>query len=99
MCGYIWTLRKTKQWIEATTKPPVIGFTDHHSLVDMQRQVNIFNTTSRIAANKKLIYALEYASQFNIRLIHKAGKDHKIPDALSRLQTIDATRDKDAPGT
>lgn len=27
MCGYVWTLRKTKQWTNRTTKPPVIRFT------------------------------------------------------------------------
>lgn len=33
-----------------------------------------------------------------VHMIQKAGKDHKIPDALSRLQAIDTTHDKDAPG-
>ena len=35
--------------------------------------------------NLKLIRASTYISQFNIVIKHKAGRDHVIPDALSRL--------------
>lgn len=74
----------------------MIGFTDHYSIVDMQQQVDISNTTSRTASNKKVLCALEYTSQFNIRLLHKAGKDPLIPDALSRPDATGAKHNEDA---
>ncbi|KAG5977496.1 hypothetical protein E4U56_007799 [Claviceps arundinis] len=40
---------------------------DHHSTVAMARQLDIVNTTSRHAVNKKLIRAMEFVSQFNVR--------------------------------
>ncbi|KAI3540897.1 hypothetical protein CABS01_06785 [Colletotrichum abscissum] len=56
------------------------------------RQVlDIANSTARTTANKKLVRALEYMSQFDIKIVHKPGKDHLVPDALSRLASTDNT--------
>ncbi|KAG6154866.1 hypothetical protein E4U51_008610 [Claviceps purpurea] len=41
---------------------------------------------------------MEYVSQFNVRTVHKPGKDHLVPDALSRLKTTEPTHDEQAPG-
>ena len=51
----------------------------------MQRQLDVANTTARSDANKKLLRAIEYLSQFQVRLFHKKGATHVVPDALSRL--------------
>ncbi|KAG6062997.1 hypothetical protein E4U32_001733 [Claviceps aff. humidiphila group G2b] len=64
----------------------------------MARQLDIVNTTSRHAVNKKLIRAMEYVSQFNVKAVHKPGKDHLVPDALSRLKVSEPTHREDAPG-
>ena len=50
-----------------------------------RRQLDIANTTARSGASKKLLRALEYLSQFQVRLFHRKGADHVIPDALSRM--------------
>jgi hypothetical protein len=76
----------------------VVCCTDHHSIVDLVRHLVIENTSTHHAVNKKLIRAMEYISQFNMRVLHKSGKDHVIPDALSRLKTIEPTHDDDARG-
>ncbi|KAK1827297.1 hypothetical protein QBC39DRAFT_362008 [Podospora conica] len=35
--------------------------------------------------NVRLVRALEYISNFDIQILHKPGRFHTIPDALSRL--------------
>lgn len=40
--GFLWTLRKTAKYINATDKPPVIMFTDHSSIIDMMRQKLVY---------------------------------------------------------
>ncbi|KAF7561559.1 hypothetical protein G7046_g2573 [Stylonectria norvegica] len=96
--GFVWTISKTKQWIDATETPPVVCFTDHKSIIDMMRQVDIANTTARPSVNKKLVRALEYISRFNVRVLHKSGETNLIPDALSRLPTTNNLTDAEAPG-
>lgn len=41
---------------------------------------------------------MEYASQFDVHLVHKLGKDYIIPDALSQLLTIRPHTDLDQTG-
>ncbi|RKL28359.1 hypothetical protein BFJ72_g12457 [Fusarium proliferatum] len=96
--GFLWTLRKTAKYINATNKPPAIMFTDHGAIPDMMRQSDIVNTTARTAVNKKLIRALEYISRFNICVIYKPGREHAVPDALSRLPNEYGQTPPDAPG-
>ncbi|KAM0740599.1 hypothetical protein ACQRIT_005783 [Beauveria bassiana] len=55
--------------------------------MEVTRYIDIANSTSRHTANKKLIQAMEYISQFDVRVLHRSGKDHVVPDALSRLPT------------
>lgn len=96
----VWAIAKTQHWIRATQNLPVILFTDHKAIVDIQsRQIkDITNSTSRATANKKLIRAMEYISQFDIQIIHKPGNDHVVPDALSRLPTAAPATTTEAPG-
>ncbi|KGQ08839.1 Transposon Ty3-I Gag-Pol polyprotein [Beauveria bassiana D1-5] len=96
--GYIWALRKLQHFIQATDKPPVICFTDHDSIVLLDKQRDIANTTSRQVVNKKIIRAMEYASNMEVRVIHRRGIDHVVPDALSRLTTSPPHTDPAAPG-
>lgn len=85
LAGLVWVLRKTRHMIESAQQPPII-YTDHGAAVGISRQESL-STSSTDKLNLRLIRASEYIQRFNIIIRHKPGKNHVVPDALSRLAT------------
>ncbi|KAJ2992809.1 hypothetical protein NUW58_g2043 [Xylaria curta] len=100
LCGFVWLLKKTRQWLNTAKMTPII-FTDCKAILGLhQRNADIANSTASSNANRKIVHALEFISQFNIRILHKPGKKHIVPDALSRLprEGIPSDPDPEDPG-
>lgn len=81
----IWAMEKLRPYLDGI-KFTVI--TDHHSLLWLDR---LKNPTGRLAR-----WAVRMQG-FNFTIIHRKGKDHVVPDFLSRavpmLDTVDAVKD------
>lgn len=60
--------------------------TDHHPLIYLQSQVNLF---------KKQARWMEYLQQFDFTITYVKGSDNKVADALSRRPAIQAEDDMD----
>jgi len=69
--------------------PPITIFTDHASLVSISKKSNLTTTVSTDKLNLRLVCAGEYLSRFLLLIRHKPGKANFVPDALSRLPTVD----------
>lgn len=69
--------------VDATEKPTVI-FTDHAATTGIVKQTSL-STSSVDKLNMRLVRASQYLSQFRLDVRYKPGKQHIVPDALSRL--------------
>lgn len=85
LAGLVWVLRKIRHLVE-TSKDPSIFYTDHGAALGIAKQTTL-STSSTDKLNLRLIRASDYIQRFNIILKHKPGKQHVVPDALSRLPT------------
>ena len=85
MVGIVWAVRKSHRMIRSTAQPTIV-FTDHSSTVAVVKQTNLV-TTSTDKANMRLVRAAQYLSQFDLDVRWKPGRQHIVPDALSRLPT------------
>ena len=61
---------------------------DHFVILDIMKQNSIISTTSTMRMNVRLIRASQFLRQFDLDVRHKPGKEHILPDALSRLTSI-----------
>ncbi|KAF2971329.1 hypothetical protein GQX73_g2213 [Xylaria multiplex] len=93
--GFVWALRKTRHWINVA-QAGVYIFTDHRSIIGLTRHHNIVNSTALSNKNLRLVRAIEYISRFTYTVLHKPGRLHIIPDALSRLPVL-SSDDNAAP--
>ena len=84
IAGFVWAIKKVRHMVESS-KNPVIIQTDHSAILDLMRQSSITTTTSTMRLNVRLIRASQFLRQFQLDVRHKPGKDHVVPDALSRL--------------
>lgn len=85
VAGLCWIIRKIAPMIRTAKKPPLL-FTDHSAAPPIARQTSLM-TTSIDKLNTRLVRASQYLSQFDIDYRYKPGKQHVVPDALSRLPT------------
>ena len=85
MAGVVWTVQKVHHMIRAAHSPTII-WTDHSAIPSIANQTKL-SSSNVDKLNLQLIQASTYLSQFNIFIKHKAGREHIIPDALSRLPT------------
>jgi hypothetical protein len=83
LAGLVWVLRKISHVVQSAEKPPIF-FTDHSATVSIAKQTSL-STSSTEKLNLRLVRASEYIQRFNIQVYHKPGKQHVVPDALSRL--------------
>ena len=84
IAGFVWTIKKIRHMVESSNHPVVIQ-TDHSAIVDIMRQSSITSTTSTVRMNTRLVRASQFLRQFRLEVRHKPGKEHIVPDALSRL--------------
>ncbi len=80
----MWVVKKVRHIIESS-KSNVIIQTDHSAILDILQQSSITSTTSTMRLNLRLVMASQFLQQFKLKVRHKSGKEHIIPDALSRL--------------
>lgn len=81
---FIWVVKKVKHLIESS-RAHVIIQTDHSAILNILQQSSITLTTSTMRMNLRLVRASQFLQQFRLDVRHKPGKEHIIPDALSRL--------------
>ena len=90
----VWAIKKTRHMVEAAQQPTII-VTDHSSTVSIAQQTKL-STGSTDRANLRLVRAGMYLSQFSLDIRHRPGKEHIVPDALSRLAGVRAVEDPEA---
>ena len=84
MAGLVWTIKKVRHLVQSSEHPTIVQ-TDHSAIIEISKQKLITATTSTMRMNVRLIRASQFLSQFRLDIRHKPGKEHIIPDALSRL--------------
>lgn len=90
----VWTIKKVRHMIQSSKEPTIVQ-TDHSSIVNIGKQKLITATTSTMRLNVRLVRASQFLSQFRLDIRHKPGKEHIIPDALSRLASANTGSLKD----
>ena len=84
IAGFVWVVKKVRHIIESS-KSNVIIQTDHSAIIDILQQLSITSTTSTMKLNLRLVRAFQFLHQFKLDVWQKPGKEHIIPDTLSRL--------------
>ena len=84
MAGLVWTIKKVRHLVQSSESPTIVQ-TDHSAIIEISKQKLITATTSTMRMNVRLVRASQFLSQFRLDIRHKPGKEHIIPDALSRL--------------
>lgn len=87
MAGVVWVVRKARHMLQATAATTFI-FTDHHAVERLSKHYNLTTTTCTDKLNLKLLRGSQYLSQFNIDVRYRPGRIHLVPDALSRLLSV-----------
>lgn len=89
MAGVVWTVRKMHYMVQMvqTARLPTIIWTDHSAIPSIANQTKL-SLSNVDKLNLRLIRASTYLSQFRLLIRHKAGRDHVIPDALSKLPAV-----------
>lgn len=94
VAGLCWAVRKLSIMIRTAKKPPIV-FTDHSAAPAIAKQTSL-TTSSVDKLNMRLIRASQYFFQYQLDLRYKPGKQHVLPDALTRLP---AAKDIIGPGS
>ena len=89
VAGFVWTIKKIRHLVESSRYKVVIQ-TDHSAILDIMRQSSITSISSTICMNVRLIRAAQFLRQFQLDVRHKPGKEHIVPDALSRLASTNS---------
>ena len=83
IAGIVWVLSKLRHMVESA--PKTVIYTDHGAALGIAKQTSL-TTSSTDKLNLRLVRASDYIQRFrNIEFRHKPGKQHVVPDALSRL--------------
>ena len=83
IAGIVWVLSKLRHMVESA--PKTVVYTDHGAALAIAKQTSL-TTSSTDKLNLRLVRASDYIQRFrNIEFRHKPGKQHVVPDALSRL--------------
>ena len=84
IAGFVWVIKKVRHMVESSKNPTRVQ-TDHSAILDIFKQSCIVSTTSTMRMNVRLVRVLQFLRQFRLEVTHKPGKEHILPDALSRL--------------
>ena len=84
IAGFVWVIKKLRHFVESS-RASVIIQTNHSAILDIMQQSSITSTSSTIRMNVRLVRASQFLQQFRLVVRHKPGKEHIIPDMLSRL--------------
>ena len=87
IAGFVWVIKKVRHLIESSQACVIIQ-TDHSAILDILQQSSITSTTSTMRMNLRLIRASQFLQQFKLDVRNKSGKEQIIPDALSRLASM-----------
>lgn len=79
----VWAIRKIHHWVKSARN--VIVWTDHSATPGIVKQTTL-NSSNTDKLNMRLVRASQYLSQYTLDVRWKPGKQHVVPDALSRLQ-------------
>lgn len=82
----VWAAKKLRVVLQSANQP-VIVLTDHAATKGIVDQTSL-STTSTDRANKRLVNASIYLSQYGLNVYHLPGKFNFVPDALSRLRAV-----------
>ncbi|KAL2017178.1 hypothetical protein VTK56DRAFT_2498 [Thermocarpiscus australiensis] len=82
----VWAVKKLRTMIHSS-RLPVTVLTDHASTKGIVEQSNL-DTSSTDRANRKLINASIYLSQYDLKVYYLPGRLNFVPDALSRLKAL-----------
>jgi hypothetical protein len=95
----VWAARKLRTTLHSSNLPVAV-ITDHSATKGIVDQTTL-NTTSTDRANRRLINASVYLSQYQLNVYHIPGRLNHVPDALSRLQATgdDTQRQSPEPAT
>jgi hypothetical protein len=85
----VWAVRRLRTTIHSAHLP-VIALTDHAATRGIVEQTTL-DTSSTDRANRRLINASVYLSQYDLKVFHLPGRLNFVPDALSRLKALDDT--------
>ena len=83
--GLVWVVRRVRHMIEAAKHTTVI-FTDHNANASIAEQTTL-SSSNTDKLNLRLVRASTYLSQVRLEVKYRPGKDHVVPDALSRLSS------------
>ena len=84
IAGFVWVVKKVRHIIKSS-KSNIIIQTDHSAIIDIFQQSSITSTTLPMRLNLRFVQASQFLQQFKLDICHKPGKNHIIPNALSRL--------------
>ena len=87
IAGFVWVIKKVRHLVDSSKQPTVIQ-TDHSAILDMMKQTNIVTTSSTVRNNNRYVRSSQFLQQFRLDVRHKPGKEHILPDALSRLASL-----------
>ena len=91
IAGFVWVIKKLRHLVESF-RASVIIQTDHSAILDIMQQSSITSMSSTMRMNVCLIRAFQFLRQFRLVVHYKPGKEHIIPDALSRLASANCAR-------
>ena len=97
IAGFVWAIKKVRHLIESSQHATVIQ-TDHSAILDITKQSSIVSTSSTMRMNVRLVRASQFLRQFRLDVRHKPGKEHIVPDALSRLASMNHGKECSDPG-
>ena len=87
---FVLVIKKLRHLVESS-RASVIIQTDHAAIFDIMQQSSIMLTNSTMRMNVRLVRASQFLRQFHLIVRHKPGKEHIIPDALSRLASANSS--------
>jgi Reverse transcriptase (RNA-dependent DNA polymerase)/RNase H-like domain found in reverse transcriptase/Integrase zinc binding domain len=84
VAGLVWTVRRIRHLIGESLKLPVIIYTGHAAITSIVAKGTL-HSSNVDRLNIRLVRASQYLSQFELDVRYKPGRQHTLPDAISRL--------------